>query len=61
MTQEPQIEQPRQYGDEINIDAGLTPLSQAKTDEEAMAIEAILLIETDAIMDATVPTPEELL
>lgn len=42
-----QLEQPRQFGDATNEDEGLTKLTQAQSDEEAIAIEAALLVETN--------------
>jgi hypothetical protein len=41
------LEQVRQFGDAIHTDQGLAQLAQAQTDEEALAIEASLLVETN--------------
>ena len=46
MTTDSQLEQPRQFGDAANFeDQGLAQFAQVQSDEEAIAIEATLLVE----------------
>lgn len=59
MPDENSQDQPRQYGEEVHTDEGLAKLAQAQSDEEAMAIEASLLIETDHIVDPSEQIEDE--
>jgi hypothetical protein len=59
MTEDSPVEKPRQYGDAINTDPELSRLAQARTDEEALAIEAEMLVETDPLLEGSIEEIEE--
>ena len=59
-SEQPALIQPRQYGDAVKADEGLARLAQAQSDEEAMEIEAALLVETDLLLgNAEEPTSQD--
>lgn len=53
MNTDSQPEQPRQYGNASHEDEGLAKLVQAQSDEEAMTVEASLLVETNFSKEET--------